>query len=125
MDHMADVTVTHSPEQERYVLTVDGEQAGYLDYVDEVDVRLLTHTVVDEPTGLLDDFLPRPGEVRSAKPRDRAEGTPAITARGHLEWGVWPRTQAASSCSWSGGRCQSGRKIRGGLSRIESRHGRT
>ncbi|KXO97961.1 GNAT family N-acetyltransferase [Tsukamurella pseudospumae] len=45
---MADVTVTHSPERERYVLTVDGEQAGYLDYVDEVDVRLLTHTVVHE-----------------------------------------------------------------------------
>ncbi len=48
---MADVTVTHSPEQERYVLTVDGEQAGYLDYVDEVDVRLLTHTVVDAEHG--------------------------------------------------------------------------
>lgn len=48
---MADVTVTHSPEQERYVLTVDGEQAGYLDYVDETDVRLLTHTVVDAEFG--------------------------------------------------------------------------
>lgn len=48
---MADVTVTHSPEQERYVLTVDGEQAGYFDYVDEVDVRLLTHTVVDAEYG--------------------------------------------------------------------------
>jgi predicted GNAT family acetyltransferase len=48
---MADVTVTHSPEQERYVLTVDGEQAGYLDYVDETDVRLLTHTVVDAEYG--------------------------------------------------------------------------
>lgn len=44
---MADVTVTHSPQEERYVLTVDGEQAGYLDYLDEVDVRVLTHTVVD------------------------------------------------------------------------------
>lgn len=45
------MTVTHSPEQERYVLTVDGDQAGYLDYVDEVDVRLLTHTVVDAAHG--------------------------------------------------------------------------
>ncbi|TWS20487.1 N-acetyltransferase [Tsukamurella asaccharolytica] len=48
---MAEVTVTKSPEQERYVLTVDGEQAGFLDYVDEVDVRLLTHTVVDAEYG--------------------------------------------------------------------------
>lgn len=48
---MADVTVIHSPQEERYVLTVDGEQAGYLDYLDEVDVRLLTHTVVDEAYG--------------------------------------------------------------------------
>lgn len=48
---MADVTVTHSPQEERYVLTVDGELAGYLDYLDEVDVRLLTHTVVDEAYG--------------------------------------------------------------------------
>ncbi|KXO94732.1 acetyltransferase [Tsukamurella pulmonis] len=48
---MADVSVTNSPEQERYLLTVDGEQAGYLDYVDEVDVRLLTHTVVDAEYG--------------------------------------------------------------------------
>jgi predicted GNAT family acetyltransferase len=48
---MADVTVTHSPQEERYVLTVDGEQAGYLDYLDEVEVRLLPHTVVDEAYG--------------------------------------------------------------------------
>ncbi|WP_040765803.1 GNAT family N-acetyltransferase [Tsukamurella sp. 1534] len=48
---MADVTVTHSPQEERYVLTVDGVQAGYLDYLDEVDVRLLTHTVVDAEYG--------------------------------------------------------------------------
>lgn len=48
---MADVTVTHSLEQERYVLTVDGEEAGYLDYVQEADLRLLTHTVVDAEYG--------------------------------------------------------------------------
>lgn len=33
------------------MLTVDGEQAGYLDYLDEVDVRVMTHTVVDEAYG--------------------------------------------------------------------------
>ncbi len=44
---MADVQVTHSPQEERYVLKVDGETAGFIDYLDEIEVRVLTHTVVD------------------------------------------------------------------------------
>ncbi|GAA4384809.1 GNAT family N-acetyltransferase [Tsukamurella soli] len=44
---MADVQVTHSPQEERYVLTVDGERAGFIDYLDEIEVRVLTHTVVE------------------------------------------------------------------------------
>ncbi|MDF0531699.1 GNAT family N-acetyltransferase [Tsukamurella sp. 8F] len=46
---MADVRVSHSPSEERYVLTVDGDQAGYIDYLDEIDVRVLTATVVQAP----------------------------------------------------------------------------
>lgn len=48
---MADVTVVHSPKEERYILTADGERAGYLDYLDEPDVRVFTHTVVDSQFG--------------------------------------------------------------------------
>jgi predicted GNAT family acetyltransferase len=45
---MSDLTVTHSAPEERYVLTADGERAGYLDYLQEPDVRVITHTVVFE-----------------------------------------------------------------------------
>ena len=48
---MSDVTVTHSAHEERYLLTAGGERAGYLDYLDEPDIRVITHTVVYEKFG--------------------------------------------------------------------------
>ncbi len=40
------VTITHSPSRERYVLSVGDVDAGYLDYVAEIEQLVVTHTVV-------------------------------------------------------------------------------
>jgi len=40
-------TVADVPDRHRYELTVDGELAGWLDYRDDDDVRVLVHAEVD------------------------------------------------------------------------------
>ncbi|HIW90483.1 MAG TPA: N-acetyltransferase [Candidatus Corynebacterium avicola] len=42
-----DLTVIHDTDRSRYVLEVDGETAGYADYVQLGDVRDFNHTVID------------------------------------------------------------------------------
>lgn len=40
--------ITHNPDRKRFVLTVDGETAGYADYVTpSEDVRDFNHTVIN------------------------------------------------------------------------------
>ena len=40
-------TIEHKPESHRYVIQVDGEQAGFADYVERGEVRDFNHTVID------------------------------------------------------------------------------
>ena len=39
--------VTHDPTAERYLITVDGRDAGYADYIQGDGVRDFHHTVID------------------------------------------------------------------------------
>jgi predicted GNAT family acetyltransferase len=39
--------VTHKPSVRRYLISSDGTQAGFLEYEDQDEHRLFTHTVVD------------------------------------------------------------------------------
>ena len=39
--------VTHDTTAERYLITVDGRDAGYADYIQGVGVRDFHHTVID------------------------------------------------------------------------------
>jgi predicted GNAT family acetyltransferase len=40
-------TVTHEPDENRYVLTVDGQQVGFSAYTDRGEQRVFTHTQID------------------------------------------------------------------------------
>ena len=40
-------TVTHQEDRKRFIITVDGEEAGYATYVERDGVRDFNHTVVD------------------------------------------------------------------------------
>ena len=44
-------TITRVDERNRYILTVDGEEAGYIEFDDMGDVIDMPHTVVDERFG--------------------------------------------------------------------------
>lgn len=46
---MSEPTVTHADKQ--YLITVDGENAGFADYVDAGDQRIFHHTVIDKAFG--------------------------------------------------------------------------
>lgn len=46
---MSEPTVTHDNSQ--YRITVDGEQAGFADYVDTGEQRIFHHTVIDQAFG--------------------------------------------------------------------------
>ncbi|MEO6794797.1 MAG: GNAT family N-acetyltransferase [Mycobacterium sp.] len=46
---MSEPTVTHDERQ--YQITVDGENAGFADYVDAGDQRIFHHTVIDKAFG--------------------------------------------------------------------------
>lgn len=50
---MSDVVVTHQPEQQRYVASLDGVEAGVAQYelVDDPARVVFTHTVVDDGLG--------------------------------------------------------------------------
>ena len=39
--------IKHKPEHHRYIITVDGEQAGFANYHEVGDVRDFNHTVID------------------------------------------------------------------------------
>ena len=41
-----DINVAQQTDQSRYVITVDGEEAGFADYKDSAQVREFDHTVV-------------------------------------------------------------------------------
>ncbi|MFB2582941.1 GNAT family N-acetyltransferase [Herbiconiux sp. P15] len=43
--------VTHEPTENRYVLTVDGEQVGFAAYTDQGGERVFTHTEIDPAQG--------------------------------------------------------------------------
>lgn len=43
--------ITHQPEQQRYVITVDGVEAGFAAYQDAGGSRDFDHTVVDSAFG--------------------------------------------------------------------------
>jgi len=45
---MSEVTITDAPEIHHYELTVDGEPAGFINYRDHGERRVLLHTEVDE-----------------------------------------------------------------------------
>lgn len=47
MDAMTTAIVTHDPASSRYVLTIDGEQKGELDYIATEATIEIPHTVVD------------------------------------------------------------------------------
>ena len=40
--------INHEPDNARYVIAVEGEEAGYAEYADSGDVRDFQHTVVHE-----------------------------------------------------------------------------
>lgn len=42
-----DITVAHRDEIRRYVIEVDGERAGFVQYSDDPNVRIFTHTEID------------------------------------------------------------------------------
>ena len=44
---MTDVAVTHVPEERRYEVRVDGELAGFAEYVDKGGRLLFTHTEIE------------------------------------------------------------------------------
>ncbi|PQM51629.1 GNAT family N-acetyltransferase [Mycolicibacter virginiensis] len=46
---MSEPTVTHDNGQ--YKITVDGEQAGFADYIERGDQRVFHHTVIDKAFG--------------------------------------------------------------------------
>ncbi|MFL0179977.1 MULTISPECIES: GNAT family N-acetyltransferase [unclassified Mycobacterium] len=46
---MSEPTVTHDNGQ--YKITVDGEQAGFADYIERGDQRIFHHTVIDKAFG--------------------------------------------------------------------------
>ncbi|ULP46659.1 GNAT family N-acetyltransferase [Mycolicibacter virginiensis] len=46
---MSEPTVTHDNGQ--YKITVDGEQAGFADYLERGDQRVFHHTVIDKAFG--------------------------------------------------------------------------
>lgn len=51
-EHPAGVTVTRSPDRQRYEIAVYGEQAGFTAYVDHGQQRIFYHTEIsDEFTG--------------------------------------------------------------------------
>ncbi|KAA8730766.1 GNAT family N-acetyltransferase [Corynebacterium tuscaniense] len=39
--------IEHNPEHHRYVITVDGKQAGFANYYEDGGVRDFNHTVID------------------------------------------------------------------------------
>ena len=45
---MSDIVVTHQPENSRYVITVDGAQAGFADYARSDGLIDFNHTEVDD-----------------------------------------------------------------------------
>jgi predicted GNAT family acetyltransferase len=64
---MSEVTITDAPEVHHYELTVDGERAGFINYRDHGERRVILHTEVDDAytgqglgtkliTGALDDI---------------------------------------------------------------------
>jgi predicted GNAT family acetyltransferase len=46
---MSEPTVTHDNRQ--FQITVDGEQAGFADYIEDGDQRIFHHTVIDKAFG--------------------------------------------------------------------------
>jgi predicted GNAT family acetyltransferase len=44
---MSDVQVTHDPDRRRYVASVDGERAGFAEYILTDELVVFTHTEVD------------------------------------------------------------------------------
>ena len=44
---MQNYKIEHKSEHHRYVITVDGEQAGFTNYHEDGDVRDFNHTVID------------------------------------------------------------------------------
>ncbi|UVO13127.1 N-acetyltransferase [Mycobacterium sp. SVM_VP21] len=46
---MSEPTVTHDDQQ--YKISVDGEQAGFADYIERGDQRIFHHTVIDKAFG--------------------------------------------------------------------------
>ena len=43
--------ITHQPDQKRYIITVDGTQAGFASYEEDGGNRDFDHTVVDKEFG--------------------------------------------------------------------------
>lgn len=50
-DDETEVAVVHSGDQDRYELTVDGQQAGFAEYVDRDGQRIFHHTKVGAEFG--------------------------------------------------------------------------
>ncbi len=42
------IAVTHRPEFLRYIIELDGERAGFVQYSDDPGVRIFTHTEIDK-----------------------------------------------------------------------------
>ena len=66
-----EIAVIHRPGESRFVITVDGEEAGYTEYRSHPGVRAFMHTVIDEAfqgKGLASHLITR------ALDKTRAEG---------------------------------------------------